>query len=103
MMDVDLYSDLTAERLRIFVALLTKWNAAINLVSATSLSDVWVRHVADSAQLLALVPPGRKRWVDMGAGAGFPGAVVALITADTPDAVEMVLIESFTRGVTNGG
>lgn len=97
MMDVDLYSDLTAERLRIFVALLTKWNAAINLVSATSLSDVWVRHVADSAQLLALVPPGRKRWVDMGAGAGFPGAVVALITADTPDAVEMVLIESDQR------
>jgi len=96
-MDVDLYSDLTAERLRIFVALLTKWNAAINLVSATSLSDVWVRHVADSAQLLALVPPGRKRWVDMGAGAGFPGAVVALITADTPDAVEMVLIESDQR------
>ncbi|MCA3506736.1 MAG: 16S rRNA (guanine(527)-N(7))-methyltransferase RsmG [Rhodobacter sp.] len=97
MMDVDLYSDLTAERLRIFVALLTKWNAAINLVSATSLSDVWVRHVADSAQLLALVPPGRKRWVDMGAGAGFPGAVVALITADTPDAAEMVLIESDQR------
>jgi len=97
MMDVDLYSDLTAERLRIFVALLTKWNAAINLVSATSLSDVWARHVADSAQLLALVPPGRKRWVDMGAGAGFPGAVVALITADTPDAVEMVLIESDQR------
>jgi len=97
MMDVDLYSDLTAERLRIFVALLTKWNAAINLVSATSLSDVWVRHVADSAQLLALVPHGRKRWVDMGAGAGFPGAVVALITADTPDAVEMVLIESDQR------
>ncbi|MFN7596397.1 MAG: 16S rRNA (guanine(527)-N(7))-methyltransferase RsmG [Cereibacter sp.] len=97
MMDVDLYSDLTAERLRIFVALLTKWNAAINLVSATSLSDVWMRHVADSAQLLALVPPGRKRWVDMGAGAGFPGAVVALIAADTPDAVEMVLIESDQR------
>jgi len=97
MMDVDLYSDLTAERLRIFVALLTKWNAAINLVSATSLSDVWARHVADSAQLLALVPPGRKRWVDMGAGGGFPGAVVALITADTPDAVEMVLIESDQR------
>lgn len=91
------YSDLAADRLRIFVALLTKWNAAINLVSAASLPDVWVRHVADSAQLLGLVGPGRKRWVDMGAGAGFPGVVVALIAADTPDSVDMALIESDQR------
>lgn len=97
MTDPNLHGDLAAERLRIFVALLTKWNAAINLVSPTSLPDVWQRHVADSAQLLPLVPPGRKRWVDMGAGAGFPGVVVALITADTPDAADMVLIESDQR------
>ena len=33
MTDVPQYSSLAAERLRIFVALLTKWNPAINLVS----------------------------------------------------------------------
>ncbi|MCA3448867.1 MAG: 16S rRNA (guanine(527)-N(7))-methyltransferase RsmG [Rhodobacter sp.] len=97
MTDMQPYSDLAAERLCTFVALLTKWTAAINLVSPASLSDVWTRHVEDSAQLLGLVPPDRKLWVDMGAGAGFPGVVIALMTADTADAVEMVLIESDQR------
>ncbi|MCA3445869.1 MAG: 16S rRNA (guanine(527)-N(7))-methyltransferase RsmG [Rhodobacter sp.] len=91
------YSDLAAERLRIFVALLGKWNSVINLVSPASLADVWTRHVEDSAQLLGLVPPYRKLWVDLGAGAGFPGVVIALMTADTTDAVDMVLIESDQR------
>jgi 16S rRNA (guanine527-N7)-methyltransferase len=90
-------SDLAVERLGIFVTLLGKWNSAINLVSSASLADVWTRHVEDSAQLLGLVPPDRKLWVDLGAGAGFPGVVIALMTADTTDAVDMVLIESDQR------
>lgn len=97
MTELQHYSQSAAERLQVFVSLLARWNESINLVSAASLSDVWQRHVADSAQLLALAPPGRKRWVDMGAGAGFPGVVVALIAADTPDAVDVVLIESDHR------
>jgi 16S rRNA (guanine527-N7)-methyltransferase len=91
------YSDLASERLRVFVALLTKWNPAINLVSPASLPDVWTRHVADSAQVLDMVGPGQKRWLDMGTGAGFPGVVVALIAADRPGSVEMILIESDQR------
>ncbi|MCA3442558.1 MAG: 16S rRNA (guanine(527)-N(7))-methyltransferase RsmG [Rhodobacter sp.] len=97
MTDMQPCSDLAAERLRIFVALLGKWNSAINLVSSASLADVWTRHVEDSVQLLGLVPPDRKLWVDMGTGAGFPGVVIALMTADTTDAVDMVLIESDQR------
>ena len=90
-------SDLATERLKIFVGLLTKWNAAINLVSPASLADVWTRHVADSAQVLDFAPVRRARWLDLGAGAGFPGAVIALLTADTPSPVEMILVESDQR------
>ena len=90
-------SDLATERLKIFVALLAKWNAAINLVSPASLADVWTRHVADSAQVIDYAPIRRARWLDMGSGAGFPGAVIALITADTPNPVEMILVESDQR------
>jgi 16S rRNA (guanine527-N7)-methyltransferase len=90
-------SDLATERLKIFVALLAKWNAAINLVSPASLTDVWTRHVADSAQVIDYAPIRRARWLDMGSGAGFPGAVIALITADTPNPVEMILVESDQR------
>lgn len=90
-------SDLATERLKIFVALLAKWNAAINLVSPASLTDVWTRHVADSAQVIDYAPIRRARWLDMGSGAGFPGVVIALITADTPNPVEMILVESDQR------
>ena len=97
MTDVPQYSSLAAERLRIFVALLTKWNPAINLVSPASLPQVWTRHVADSAQILAFTGAGPRKWLDLGAGAGFPGVVVSLITADCPDPVRMTLIESDQR------
>jgi 16S rRNA (guanine527-N7)-methyltransferase len=90
-------SALATERLQIFVGLLAKWNAAINLVSPASLAEVWTRHVADSAQVLDVAPIRRARWLDMGSGAGFPGIVIALITADTPNPVEMTLVESDKR------
>ena len=90
-------SALATERLQIFVGLLAKWNAAINLVSPASLAEVWTRHVADSAQVLDVAPIRRARWLDMGSGAGFPGIVIALITADTPNPVEMTLVESDRR------
>jgi 16S rRNA (guanine527-N7)-methyltransferase len=90
-------SALATERLQIFVGLLAKWNAAINLVSPVSLAEVWTRHVADSAQVLDVAPIRRTRWLDLGSGAGFPGIVIALITADTPNPVEMTLVESDRR------
>ena len=90
-------SALATERLQIFVGLLAKWNAAINLVSPASLAEVWTRHVADSAQVLDVAPIRSARWLDMGSGAGFPGIVIALITADTPNPVEMTLVESDRR------
>jgi 16S rRNA (guanine527-N7)-methyltransferase len=97
MSDTPLYSSLAAERLQMFVALLTKWNAAINLVSPASLAQVWTRHVADSAQVLTYAGAGPQKWLDLGVGAGFPGVVVALMTADQPDPVQMILIESDQR------
>ncbi len=46
----------TGERLATFVALIRKWQPAENLISPTTLGAIWTRHVADSAQLLALFP-----------------------------------------------
>jgi len=50
------------------VGLLTDWNARHNLVSKTSLDEVWQRHVLDSAQLAPLIPPEAKTLADLGAG-----------------------------------
>lgn len=59
-------------------AMLVDWNGRINLVSDASLADFWRRHALDSAQLLKLAPAART-WVDIGAGAGFPGLVLAIL------------------------
>ena len=66
------------EDFKTYVSLLEKWQKQINLVSTSTLSDVWSRHVMDSAQLYPLIPVGAKKVIDIGSGAGFPGLVLAL-------------------------
>ncbi len=75
----------TEARLAVYVELLGRWRKITNLISEASFAEVWTRHIADSAQLLALAPQAR-RWVDMGSGAGFPGMVIAIQLADVPGA-----------------
>lgn len=76
----------TEERLAVFVDLLDRWRGRINLIADSTFASVWTRHIADSAQLLALAPDA-KRWLDMGSGAGFPGLVVAIQLAGVPGAI----------------
>lgn len=66
-----------AARLKAYVGMLEDWNARHNLVSPASLTDVWNRHVWDSAQLVRFVPENAKAIADLGSGAGFPGLVLA--------------------------
>jgi 16S rRNA (guanine527-N7)-methyltransferase len=86
----------TLDRLDRLAALLRAENARQNLVSAASLDHVWVRHFADSAQLLR-VSRGTPRgpWLDLGSGAGFPGLVVALCCPE----IEVVLVENRAKRV----
>ncbi len=71
-------------------------NARQNLVSKGSLEEVWVRHFADSAQLIPHVPRETQgAWFDLGSGAGFPGLVLAILRPDEPT----VLVESRKRRI----
>src|SRR5271170_6161560 len=85
----------TEDRLAIFIELLDRWRHKTNLISNTTFPSVWTRHIADSAQLIALAPEAT-RWIDMGSGAGFPGLVIAIQLAEVPGAV-VRLIESDQR------
>jgi 16S rRNA (guanine527-N7)-methyltransferase len=67
------------ERLERFAALLTAETARQNLVAPSTLSQLWSRHLLDSAQLLALAPDADGVWLDVGSGGGLPGLVVALL------------------------
>lgn len=85
----------TMARLETYVALLRRWQAKINLVSPQTLNAVWSRHILDSAQLAPHLPTGAQRLADFGAGAGFPGLVLAILGA--PD---VHLVESDARKAT---
>nr|WP_232474788.1 16S rRNA (guanine(527)-N(7))-methyltransferase RsmG [Roseomonas rubea] len=72
--------------------LLLRWNATINLVSARTAADIDRRHVADSLQLVPLLPE-EGSIADLGSGGGLPGLVIA---AALPER-EVHLVESDRR------
>ncbi|HRD28705.1 MAG TPA: 16S rRNA (guanine(527)-N(7))-methyltransferase RsmG [Caulobacter sp.] len=78
-----------------FRALLEAGNAVMNLVGPATLPDFWNRHAWDSAQLLRLAPDARS-WADLGAGAGFPGLILAILLKGTPGA-RVQLVESMAK------
>ena len=87
----------TLERLKTYEALLRQWQPTINLVAPSTLLAVWERHFADfGSRLLALAPADALSWVDLGAGAGFPGLVLGIMLAERPGA-KITLIESDQR------
>ena len=79
----------TLIRLEVYAELLKDWQTRMNLVSNSSLDDLWRRHFLDSAQLFRLLSPRPSPLFDLGSGAGFPGMVLAIM--GVPD---VTLIES---------
>lgn len=85
----------TEERLAVYVDLLHRWQTIKNLVGSGTLNEVWTRHIADSAQIVPLVPNAAV-WADFGSGAGFPGLVTAILIRSLPNAT-VHLVESNHR------
>ena len=80
-----------------YQALMEKWNPKINLVSRSTLPEVWHRHFADSAQLWRHTPDSAQKWLDFGSGAGFPGLLNAVLAKEKSPTLEFVLVESDKR------
>ena len=85
----------TVEKLKLYERLLIQWQKAVNLVAPATVPQIWHRHFADSAQLLALAPHA-KIWVDLGSGGGFPALVIAIMLANQKEC-RVHLIESNAR------
>ena len=75
-------------KLHVFADLLLRWNTKLNLIAARDAGVVWDRHIADSLQLVPLMPQGVTRAVDLGTGGGFPGLVLAIATGVPFDLIE---------------
>jgi 16S rRNA (guanine527-N7)-methyltransferase len=88
-------SDSQLSDLRRFQEMLAEWNAVMNLVGPATIATYWNRHVLDSWQLMPMAPEA-KVWADLGAGAGLPGVVLAILLKDTPGA-KVHLVESMAK------
>ena len=78
-----------------FLEMLEAGNAVMNLVGPKTIPDFWNRHAWDSAQLLRLAPDALV-WADLGAGAGFPGLVLAILGKGRPG-FHVHLVESMAK------
>ena len=88
------WNALAEERLSLLARMLCEENQRQNLIVAASMEALWLRHIADSAQLLLHVPSEScSPWLDLGTGAGFPGLVVAALRPDC----RVVMVESRAR------
>lgn len=69
----------TFAKLEQFVELILDENERQNLLGATTVPDLWNRHILDGAQLLGLAAGEEGSWCDVGSGAGLPGLVIAIL------------------------
>jgi 16S rRNA (guanine527-N7)-methyltransferase len=71
----------TFEKLGAYAALLVEESGRQNLVAQSTLTQLWDRHILDSAQLVRFEPRPGATWVDVGSGAGLPGVVLACLVS----------------------
>lgn len=86
----------TSDKLRQFAQLVEKWTVKINLISKSSTSQIWERHILDSVQLYAHAPVAT-HWADLGSGGGFPAVVLALMAQQDGRDTRFTLVESDQR------
>ena len=87
----------TLARLDRFELLLRRWTRTTNLVSRSAVTELWHRHIIDSAQIYELAGDRAGHWVDIGSGGGFPGIVVAALALEKHPDRRFSLVESNLR------
>jgi 16S rRNA (guanine527-N7)-methyltransferase len=78
-------SDRQCERLLAYGALILKWNKVYNLTALRDPATVLTHHLLDSLSVVGPLKrawPGRAKLLDVGAGAGLPGVVIAILRED---------------------
>ena len=78
-------SDRQCEQLLAYGALILKWNKVYNLTAVRDPAGVLTHHLLDSLSVIEPLRrkrPGRAKLLDVGAGAGLPGVVIAILRED---------------------
>lgn len=83
------FSDSSINKLKLFVESLINANQKHNFISKSTESDVWQRHILDSAQLVKFIDFKKGSVADFGSGAGFPGIVLAIFNTNKSYKVDL--------------
>ena len=64
-----------------YVKQIINYSNSFNIIGRSTLTDIWERHILDSAQISNLLPDTNKdeKILDVGTGAGLPGVVLAIM------------------------
>jgi 16S rRNA (guanine527-N7)-methyltransferase len=73
-----------------YVSLILRWSARLNLTSARTEDAIISRHLAESIACAMALPPGVATLLDYGSGAGFPGIPIAICRPE----IAVILAES---------
>ncbi|RZL60879.1 MAG: 16S rRNA (guanine(527)-N(7))-methyltransferase RsmG [Variovorax sp.] len=91
--------DHQAARLLTYGALILKWNKVYNLTALRDPASVLTHHLLDSLAVIGPLarerPSGgtRTRLLDVGSGAGLPGAVIAMLRSD----IDVVCLDAVAK------
>jgi len=78
------------ERFSLYLRLLLKWNAKMNLTAIRDEEEIIARHFVESIICARMLPSAVKTLLDYGSGAGFPGLPCAICRRD----IRVTLAES---------
>ena len=76
------FSDQSVEKLKYFSKSLLGANKKHNFISQNTESDIWHRHILDSAQLVKFINFNNGSLADFGTGGGFPGIILAIFNTN---------------------
>ena len=68
----------TAGHFELYLSLILRWNARVNLTSVRTEDAIISIHLAESIACARALPAGIASLLDLGSGAGFPGVPIAL-------------------------
>ena len=72
------FSTKSISNLKTFANELLKANREHNFIAKSTETDIWHRHILDSAQLVKYIDFKKGSLSDLGSGAGFPGLVLSI-------------------------
>lgn len=88
-------SDSELERFDKYYDLLIDWNSKMNLTAITEKKEVLYKHFLDSLSPMRYLSISKKKILDLGTGAGFPGMPLAIMNSDA----NFVLVDSLNKRV----